>query len=196
MKLYRFLFFVIVICPSSFCGIVNSKQKPKLELDVYQRRILFRQEIEEVIKAKKDINANYQISTLNYKKCNISLLSFAVGILDVESVKLLLENGVNTDIEYFEEEYGWDEKLNKPKMVRPTILNYVSSRLHCKLIESHFKKYEEIQKLLVFAGANTSKWNYPDKQLLKEYYSKLKEEFNKIDLLIPELQNIVLEYVA
>src|SRR5579862_1257439 len=110
MKFINLIFFIITIFSNSFCGIISNKQKPKkshvskiinfaFALNTDQRKKLLREKIEEIIKTKTDINSNHKMTALDRKKYDFPLLAFAVDFLDLESVKLLLENGANPNIE-------------------------------------------------------------------------------------------------
>jgi len=202
-----FFFIFTIISSTLFCGNGNSKVKSQgsktsqivCEDPLKEYRFLIRAKIKTVLKTKSDINANHKIRISDLAgEYNEPLLAFAIKFIDVDCVKLLLENGANPDIEYLEKEItGFYDLQGKHIMVRPKILNFVTNKLCCKL-DPHdlYEKYYKIMVLLVQSGADTSEWQYHDSEkILVELFLKLKNAFNQVDILIPPLKELVLEYL-
>lgn len=199
MKFIRPIFFVVIVFSDSFCGTVFSKFKSK------NSELSLSEKIKEKIKARENINKLYKVTKYYYTEFGSSravteyffILNLAVQKLDVESVKLLLENGACPNNQYIEKTFILDT-LSWFTIEHANILNFVSLKLNYELSNEECEereKYEQIQKLLVFAGTNKSYWNYPNEKLLREYHSLLKSEFIFGSLIAP-LQNIVLEYLG
>lgn len=182
MILFNIVILILTFSHNGFCGNSCGKGQahvkeieeikeyyaPEKKITDAQKKGLLEIKIKEIIKAKADINGKYYLfSRYSNKKENGRLLEFAVDFFDVKNVKLLLKNDANPDINF-------------------TLLHYKNS--NCNLLKylymvPHLYEDVEYRKTIYRLIAYQS------------YFNELKKEFKVIDILLPPLKNLILEYL-
>src|SRR5579872_6137069 len=142
MKLFKIFIFILTAPYDCFGGIICSKLRKSDGSEIifkFGNSTSLRNGIEKIIKTRADINKPYKVVRKNWVEfgrittyANLLPLHLSIDTLDVENVKLLLENGANPNVEYIEELIDLDT-LIPYSTKKYLILNFVSSKLNSML---------------------------------------------------------------